>query len=545
MNWIDHVETVDQFTIRIHTREQFPQAIEFLSGPMPVYPNEYYEEVGTEGMSNMPIGTGPYRVVNMKPGEEYRLVRNDDYDWGGPKSPARITNVIIRELPDIQTQVAELIAGGVDVTADLTTDLAERLDGVPGVTAEQAGTLRVFYMGFDAAGRTGSEPITDVRVRQAISHAINRPSIVDNLMRGAARVIDTPCHPAQFGCEDSTAATYAYDVERARALMAEAGYADGFEVDLYAEAPAHEAEAIIGDLAAIGITARLNRLPWEAFRDAQLDNKAPLFLTNWGSYSLADAAAIISVFFGGDEDDFARDAEVTGWLQVADTSTDPDRRREYYGRAIERITDQAYVLPLFSGIRSYGYDSTSLRRLCGRDPALLRIRLEVRPKAARIGRRAPPPRPWKSGRTVTVTAERKAAPSDLHADALVCDLVLPWTDYGSRELRERTLPRFAASGVDFVSLTLASDAESQSDVVSKIARERRYLLDRPDRYRLVATVDDIRAAKADGRLAVSFNLQGTNAFAGDLDMVEPLLQSGHPAGADGLQQEEPGWRRMP
>ena len=357
VNWIDHVETVDQFTIRIHTKEQFPQAIEFLSGPMPVYPNEYYEEVGTEGMSNMPIGTGPYRVVSMKPGEEYRLVRNDDYDWGGPKSPARITNVIIRELPDIQTQVAELIAGGVDVTADLTTDLAERLDGVPGVTAEQAGTLRVFYMGFDAAGRTGSEPITDVRVRQAISHAINRPSIVDNLMRGAARVIDTPCHPAQFGCEDSTAATYAYDVERARALMAEAGYADGFEVDLYAEAPAHEAEAIIGDLAAIGITARLNRLPWEAFRDAQLDNKAPLFLTNWGSYSLADAAAIISVFFGGNEDDFARDAEVTGWLQVADTSTDPDRRREYYGRAIERITDQAYVLPLFSGIRSYGYDS--------------------------------------------------------------------------------------------------------------------------------------------------------------------------------------------
>ncbi len=142
-----------------------------------------------------------------------------------------------------------------------------------------------------------------------------------------------------------------------KTLMAEAGYADGFEVDLYAEAPAHEAEAIIGDLAAIGITARLNRLPWEAFRDAQLANKAPLFLTNWGSYSLADAAAIISVFFGGNEDDFARDAEVTGWLQVADTSTDLDRRREYYSRAIERITDQAYVLPLFSGIRSYGYDS--------------------------------------------------------------------------------------------------------------------------------------------------------------------------------------------
>ena len=67
-------------------------------------------------------------------------------------------------------------------------------------------------------------------------------------------------------------------------------------VDLYAEAPAHEAEAVIGDLAAIGIRVKLNRLPWEAYADALAKNKAPLFLTNWGSNSLADAAAIISYF---------------------------------------------------------------------------------------------------------------------------------------------------------------------------------------------------------------------------------------------------------
>ena len=357
VNWIDTVKKVDQYTVRIHTKEPFPQAIEFLAGPMPVYPNEYYEKVGTEGMSNMPIGTGPYKVVTMKPGEEYTLVRNDDYTWGGPKSAAKIKNVIIRELPDIQTQVAELMAGGVDVTADITTDLVEKLQKVPGVTAVQADTLRIYYIGFDAAGRTGFKPTTDVRVRRAISHAVNRKSIVDNLMRGASRVIDTPCHPVQFGCEAKSAVTYGFDIDKAKSLMTEAGYADGFEVDLYAEAPAHEAEAIIGDLAAIGIKAKLNRLPWEAWRDAQISNKAPLFLTNWGSYSLADAAAIISVFFSQNEDDFARDAEVTEWLKVADTSTDPATRKEYYAKAIAKITGEAYFLSLFSGVRSYGYDS--------------------------------------------------------------------------------------------------------------------------------------------------------------------------------------------
>ena len=357
VNWIDKVQKVDQYTVRIHTKEQFPQAIEFLSGPMPIYPNEYYAKVGSDGMSNKPIGTGPYKVVTMKPGEEYTLVRNEDYTWGGPKSPAKIKTVVIRELPDLQTQVAELLAGGIDVTADLTTDLAEKLEGSPGVTAVQAGTLRIFYMGFDAAGRTGNEPITDVRVRRAISHAINRPAIVDNLMRGAAQVIDTPCHPQQFGCEDAAAVAYDYDVEKSKSLLAEAGYGDGFEIALYAEAPAHEAEAILGDLAAVGIRAQLNRLPWEAYRDAQLANKAPIVLTNWGSYSLADAAAIISVFFSGNEDDFARDPEVTKWLQTADTSTDPKTRKAFYGKAIGRITEQAYFLPLFSGIRSYGHAS--------------------------------------------------------------------------------------------------------------------------------------------------------------------------------------------
>ncbi len=357
VNWIDHVEKIDPYTVRIHTKGPFPQALEFLAGPMPIYPNEYYAEVGTEGMSNMPIGTGPYKVVNMKPGEEYTLVRNEDYTWGSPKGTAQIANVVVREIPDVQTQVAELISGGIDVTADLTPDLVAKLQGTPGVTAEMAETLRIFYLGMDASGRTQSDPVADPKVRKAISHAVNRQAIVDNLLGGAPRVVNTPCHPLQFGCDESQATVYDYDPEKARALLAEAGYGDGFSIDLYAEAPAHEAEAVMGDLAKIGIETKLHRLPWEAYRDAQMSNKAPLWLTNWGSYSLADAAASISIFFNGSEDDFAQDAEVIEWLKAADTSTDPGVREDLYGKAIGRISEQAYILPTFSGVRSYGWNS--------------------------------------------------------------------------------------------------------------------------------------------------------------------------------------------
>ena len=122
--------------------------------------------------------------------------------------------------------------------------------------------------------------------------------------------------------------------------------------------------------------------------------------------------------------------------------------------------------------------------------------------------------------------ERAGAAAALHADAIVCDMILPWTEYGRQDLREATLPRMARNGVDFVSLTLAADMQTQAQVFNAIARERRYLLERPERFRLIETVDDILDSKSKGRLAVSFNLQGTNALAGNLDMVETFYKLG-------------------
>jgi len=114
----------------------------------------------------------------------------------------------------------------------------------------------------------------------------------------------------------------------------------------------------------------------------------------------------------------------------------------------------------------------------------------------------------------------------LHREATVCDLVLPWIEIGRTELRNRTLPRMVQSGANFVSLSLSSDAESLLDVIRLLARERRLFREKPADYAIIETVDDIAAAKAQGQLAVSFNLQGTNALAGNLDMVSLLYDLG-------------------
>lgn len=113
-----------------------------------------------------------------------------------------------------------------------------------------------------------------------------------------------------------------------------------------------------------------------------------------------------------------------------------------------------------------------------------------------------------------------------HDAAIVWDNTLPWRDYGDPERRARCLPRLRASGHDVVSLTLSGDRNGLLDTIHKIGRERRYFLSRADEFVLVETVDDIRRARAEGKLAVIFHFQGSNPLDNDPDMVELYYRLG-------------------
>src|SRR5262245_8073950 len=103
-----------------------------------------------------------------------------------------------------------------------------------------------------------------------------------------------------------------------------------------------------------------------------------------------------------------------------------------------------------------------------------------------------------------------AAARRLHDDALVCDVTFPFMDYGRAELKYAMLERMAASGFDYVSLTVGGDWSSLEATMRAIAKERAYFIARPDRYVLVETADDIERAKVSGKLAVGLHFQGTN-----------------------------------
>lgn len=354
VNWMESAEKIDDLTVRIHTKEVFPAAIEFLSGPVSIYPAKYYAEVGPSGMGLKPVGTGPYKVVEVVPGQHFVLEKNENYH-DSPKGQPTIGKIDIRTIPDVNTQLAELFSGTLDLIWQVPADQAEQMAAMGDrFTVTNESTMRVGYLDMDAAGRSKMEPnpFTDVKVRQAVNHAIDRQALVDNLLKGKSKVVSTACFPSQFGCvQDVT--SYDYDPEKAKALLAEAGYPDGFTTEFYAYRDRAYAEAISSYLNAVGIKTDFRMLEYSALRDLNMKGEAPLSFQTWGSYSINDASAMVSQFFKHGSLDTARDDQVLEWLNVADSSTDPAVRVENYGMALKRIADQAYWAPMFSYNTNY------------------------------------------------------------------------------------------------------------------------------------------------------------------------------------------------
>jgi peptide/nickel transport system substrate-binding protein len=348
VNWIARVEKLDSYKVRIITKEPFPAALEYLAGPIVIHPHEYYAKVGPAGMNEKPVGSGPYRVTEHAFGKYVRLERNAQYFKDSPKPQPKVPRLEIRFIPDKQIQVAEMLSGGVDVIMDVAVDQAQQLRAVPHLQVVSGETMRVAYLVLDSSERAPAPQLRDVRVRRAIMHAIDRPAMVKSLVGEGARVLHTLCFPSQFGCTDDGAPRYGYDPAKAKDLLKEAGYPDGFEIDLYASRERHQTEAMIGYLRAVGIKANLRYMQFAARREATRAGKTPLSHQTWGSFSVNDVSAFTSVFYKFSADDVNRDTEVRDLLQRGDSSIDPDTRKTAYAKALALLAERAYVLPLYS-----------------------------------------------------------------------------------------------------------------------------------------------------------------------------------------------------
>ncbi|HWP17260.1 MAG TPA: ABC transporter substrate-binding protein [Xanthobacteraceae bacterium] len=358
-NWIDKAEKTGDLSVRVTLKRPTPAALEYFALVIPIYPKAYREKVGPEGYAKAPIGAGPYKITKVEPGVSIDFERFDDYWAGSPKGKPAIKKISVRFVPDATTEMTELLAQRADWIWNLNPDQFDNINKLPMLTAVRKESMRVGFMQLDAAGRTGADnPITKLKVRQAIFHAIDRQAIADKLVTGGSRVPPAPCFPPQFGCDAEAAVLYDYNPAKAKALLAEAGYPDGFDVELASYVLPQWGAAVQNYLQAVGIRAKLNQLQVAALIQRSNAGELRTQLGSWGSYSINDVSAILPNYFDGGAVDYARDTQVSKWLLEGGSSNDPEVRKKAYSSAIHRITEQAYWVPLHTYVTTYGYSKT-------------------------------------------------------------------------------------------------------------------------------------------------------------------------------------------
>jgi len=354
--FIAGAEKLGDLQVRIKLKTVFPAALEYFAMALPIYPKAYREKIGGEAYSQKPVGTGPYRITAVNGSSGIEMERFEDYYKDSPKGRPPIRYLKINEVLDAASELTAFISGQADWIWQYSPDQYDNLKMLPGKTALRAGSMRIGYIQLDAAGRSGKgNPLTNVKVRQAICHAIDRTAIAHDLMQGDSHPIDAPCYPTQFGCDAKAAVSYAYDPKLAKQLMVEAGFADGFSTSLVTYLVSSFGAAVQNYLKVIGITASIQQLQVGAEVQKVMAGETPMNFGTWGSYSINDVSAILPYFFGGGPNDYARDPQVTADVTQGGLVMNPEDRIKHYSAAIQRITEQAYWLPVFTSVTQYAF----------------------------------------------------------------------------------------------------------------------------------------------------------------------------------------------
>src|SRR6202030_279349 len=315
----------------------------------PIWPKAYREKIGADAYARAPIGTGPYKITKVDGTTEIDMERYDGYYAGSPKGRPAIRYIKIHEVPDATTELTELLGGKADWIWGYNADQFANIVRMPNLEAVRIGTMRVHFMTVDGAGRSGADnPLTKLKVRQAIIMAIDRATMAKQLIQGDSQVVDTPCFPSQFGCDTAAAVKYPYDPAKAKQLLAEAGYPNGFDSELVTSDLPQWAGAMQGYLKAVGINVKLSVRQVGAYVQRSLAGQNPFDFNSWGSYSVDAVSAILPNFFTFTGNDYARDPELKKLVEAGSATVDPDQRRKAYTAAIKLITEKAYWMPVFT-----------------------------------------------------------------------------------------------------------------------------------------------------------------------------------------------------
>ncbi len=335
------ITIVDDYNITIGMSYAFAPIISHLAHTATSIVDKETVEAAGDSYGSEPVGTGPYVLTEWNVGDSIVLEANEDY-WG---EAAKTPNVIIRNIPEAETAMLELESGGVDIVYDIAASNISRFEGSEDTMLVRSPNFSTTYIGFNAA----KEPFDNPLVRQAINHAIDMSSIVENVYYGAGAQATGPIGQMVWAYNDELTG-YEYDVEKAKELLAEAGYEDGFTTTIMTnEGNQQRADIAIivqSALSEIGITVEIETLEWTRYLEATENGEHDMFILGWvtvtgdpdyGLYPLFHS----STFGAGGNRTFWSTTEVDALLDEARTSNDMTVREENYKEVQQIVAEEA------------------------------------------------------------------------------------------------------------------------------------------------------------------------------------------------------------
>lgn len=352
---IDKVEAVDDYTVKVITKQPFGPLVNYLSHKGSFILDE--ETIKASGKDSFlhPVGTGPYKFVSWSSGDRITLKANPDYFGGKPVTE----NIIFRVITEPTNRTIALETKEVDIAYEIDPIDLQFIRSNPDLNLIEQPALSINYLGFN----TQKEPLNKKEVREAIAYATDISSLIDAVYLGAATPANSSVPPGVPG-HNKDVKKYTQNIKLAKELLTKAGYPDGFKIKITLnDSGIRKNIAIIlqDQLKQIGIDLEVEIIEWGAYLDKLSRGEQDLYLLGWTTPPECDSA-LYSLFHSknhgsGGNRSFYSNSKVDELLDLARTTTDQIERNKYYFEIQDIIQKE---LPIYA--LANPYDNVALQK---------------------------------------------------------------------------------------------------------------------------------------------------------------------------------------
>lgn len=352
---IDKIEAIDDETVRITTKKPFGPLVNYLAHKGAGIMSEKAVKAAGDNYGQHPIGTGPFMFDSWVSADRIVLKANPDYYKGKPA----IDTLVFRVIPEGVNRTIALETKEADIAYDIDPIDHDMVKHHSNLTLLQKSALTMNYLGFN----TEKAPFNKKEVRQAIAYAIDMDSMIAAVYLGAASKANSPVSPEVFGYNKDTKG-YDYNVAKAKELLAQAGYPNGFKAKIWTNDNGirRDTAVILQDqLKQIGIDATIEILEWGSYLDRLIRKEHDMFLLGWTPSPDADSA-LYALFHSKNHGSSGNRTYFTNQrmdqlLDMGRESTVPEDRINYYKEAQDIVQEEVPMLVLV-----YPYDNVGLQK---------------------------------------------------------------------------------------------------------------------------------------------------------------------------------------